>query len=185
MTRLFVALDIPEEIKTKIISIRNSAVPDPLNYKWEKPEKLHLTLKFIGEIENNLVEEIKSELDFISGYNPLQCSFTKFGFFFSRGKPVILWLDLRINPEIFDLVQELNNKLIKFGIESEKRKFKPHLTLLRIKKNVDENFINSYENCKLPETEFSTDSVSLIKSELHSISSRYTKIKNYNLMGGH
>jgi 2'-5' RNA ligase len=60
----------------------------------------------------------------------------------------------------------------------------PHLTIMRVKKKLNTNFINSFENCKLPETEFTTDSVSLIKSELHPDGSKYTKIKNYRLMGG-
>jgi hypothetical protein len=55
---------------------------------------------------------------------------------------------------------------------------------MRIKKKPDENFINSFENCKLPEINFTADSVALIKSELHSDSSKYTEIKNFTLMGG-
>lgn len=184
MIRLFIALNIPDDIKEKIINLRNSVIPNPMDYKWESIDKLHLTLKFIGEVEENLAEEISKELDFIALYNTFNCSFTKFGFFYSGGKPVILWLGLRINREIFNLVDELNSKLIKFDIEPEKRKFKPHLTLMRIRKKIDKNFIYSFENCKLPETEFITNSVSLIKSELQTDSSKYTKIKNYNLMGG-
>jgi 2'-5' RNA ligase len=184
MTRLFVALNIPEELKEKIIVLRNSVIPNPFYYKWETPDKIHLTLKFIGEIEDNLVKEIEAGLVFISGYKPFNCILNKFGFFFSRGKPVILWLGFIINEEIFDLVRELNERLVQFGIEQEKRKFKPHLTLMRIKKNLDKNFIYSFENCKLPEIKFTADSVSLIKSELHPDKSKYTKIKNYNLMGG-
>lgn len=184
MNRLFIALNIPDEIKEKILVIRNSVIPNSADYKWEAPEKMHLTIKFIGEVEDKLVEQIKNEILFISDYKSFICSFTKFGFFFSRGKPVILWLGLKIYEEIFNLVEELNNRLLKFDIEAEKRNFKPHLTLMRIKKKTDKNFIYSFENCKLPETEFKADSVSLIKSELHLYGSRYTEIKNYSLMGG-
>jgi 2'-5' RNA ligase len=184
MTRLFIALNIPKDIIEKIILLRNSAVPDPMDYKWEAKEKLHLTLKFIGDVEDNLVEQIKNEISFISSYKVFNCSLTKFGFFYSSKMPKILWLGLKIDEEIFDLVKRLDEKLLKFDIKEEKRKFKPHLTIMRVKKKLDKNFINCFENCKLPETEFTADSVSLIKSELHSDSSRYTEIKNYTLMGG-
>ena len=184
MTRLFIALNIPKEIKEKIIYERNSTIPNPMDYKWESEEKLHLTLKFIGEIEDNLVEQIKNEISFISGYKAFNCSLRKFGFFYSGKIPKILWLGLKIDEEIFNLVNKLDEELIKFGIDKEKRKFKPHLTIMRVKKNLDKNFINSFENCKLPETEFTAESISLIKSELHSDSSRYSLIKNYTLMGG-
>ncbi|RPI75224.1 MAG: RNA 2',3'-cyclic phosphodiesterase [Ignavibacteriales bacterium] len=192
MIRLFIALDIPEEIIEKIITLRNSVIANPYDYKWENPEKIHLTIKFIGEVNDNLVPEIIDEISFVSAYKPFSCSFGRFGFFYSKDNPVILWLGLNINQEIFSLERKLNDKLVKFGIKEEKRKFKPHLTLMRIKKKIDKNFLYSFENCKLPGTEFTLDSVSLIKSEFHSYlpgsnagDSIYTQIKNYNLMGGY
>ena len=184
MIRLFVALIIPEEIKEKIVNLRNNVIPNPFDYHWEKVEKLHLTLKFIGEVEDHLVENIADEISFISEFKAFNCTLSNFGFFYSGKIPKILWLGLRINEEIFDLTRRLNEKLIKFDIPKEKRKFVPHLTIMRVKKKLNTNFINSFENCKLPETEFKTDSVSLIKSELHPDGSKYTKIKNYRLMGG-
>jgi len=184
MNRLFIALNIPNKIKEEIISLRNSIVPNPMDYKWEAAEKLHLTLKFIGEVEDHLVGLIKNEISFITEYKSFNCGFNKFGFFYSGKIPKILWLGLKIDEKIFDLVEKLNKELLKFDVLEEKRKFKPHLTIMRVKKKLKKNFINSFENCKLPETEFMTDSVSLIKSELHTDSSRYTEIKNYTLMGG-
>jgi RNA 2',3'-cyclic 3'-phosphodiesterase len=186
MIRLFVALNIPQKIKEEIIQLRNSIIINPLDYKWEAPDKLHLTLKFIGEVEDNLVEKIQNEISFINEYKAFNCTFSKFGFFYSGKEPKILWLGLYINEEIFNLVIRLNEELVKFGMEKEKKKFKPHLTLIRVRKKLDKNFINSCENCKLPDTEFLADSISLIKSELQSSGSRYTEIKNYKLqsMGG-
>ena len=51
MIRLFVALNIPQNIKEEIIRLRNRIITNPLDYKWEGPDKLHLTLKFIGEVD--------------------------------------------------------------------------------------------------------------------------------------
>ncbi len=191
MIRLFISLNIPDDIKEKILLIRNSLVKNPFDYKWESKEKLHLTLKFIGEVEENIVEKIKNEISFISDYKKFSCELSKFGFFYSGKVPKILWLGLKIDEEIFNLVGRLEKVLTRFGIPAEKRKFNPHLTIMRVKKKLNENFINSFvqwtpygENSKLPETEFISDSVSLIKSELHSDSSRYTEIKKYTLLGG-
>ncbi len=186
MIRLFVALNIPQKIKEEIIQLRNGIIINPLDYKWEAPDKFHLTLKFIGEVDESLVEKIQEEISFINEYKAFNCSLSKFGFFYSGREPKILWLGLNINEEIFDLVVRLNEELVKFGIEKEKEKFKPHLTLMRVRKKLDKNFINSFENCKLPHTEFLADSISLIKSELLSSGSKYTEIKKYKLqsMGG-
>lgn len=193
MIRLFIALNIPQKIKEEIIQLRNSLINNPFDYKWEPPGKLHLTLKFIGEVDESLLEKIQAEISFIYEYKAFNCTFDRFGFFYSGNEPRILWLGLNINEKIFELVEMLNEKLVKFGIEKEKKKFKPHFTLMRVRKKLDKNFINSFvrwtpygENCKLPDTEFFADSISLIKSELYSSGSRYTEIKNYKLqlMGG-
>jgi len=186
MIRLFIALNIPQNIKEEIIQVRNSIISNPLDYKWEAQDKFHLTLKFIGEVEESLVEKIQTEISFIYEYKSFNCTLTKFGFFYSGKEPKILWLGLNISEEIFDLVERLSEELVKFGIEKEKKKFRPHLTLMRVRKKMDKNFINTFENCKLPDTEFLADSISLIKSELHSSGSTYTEIKNYKLqsMGG-
>jgi len=186
MIRLFAALNFPEEIKVQIVRLRNEAIPNPFDYKWEPVEKLHLTLKFIGEVEETLVEEITKEISFISDFSEFHCSLTEFGFFYSGEEPRILWLGLKIDKGIFDLVRKLNENLSKLGIEEERKKFKPHLTLMRVKKKLDKSFINSFENCKLPDTEFKANSVSLFKSELHPKGSIYKELKKFNLktMGG-
>lgn len=186
MIRLFIALNFPENIIIQIIGLRNEVIPNPFDYKWEPAEKLHLTLKFIGEVEDTLAEKIADEISFISGYEEFKCSFTRFGFFYAGREPRILWLGLKINGEILNLVDKLNVNLEKFGIQREKKKFKPHLTLMRVKKKLDKNFINSFENCKLPQKEFTADSVTLFKSELHPNGSIYKELKKINLksMGG-
>jgi 2'-5' RNA ligase len=186
MIRLFVALNFPEVIKEQIIRLRNETIPNPFDYKWEPVQKLHLTLKFIGEVEENLVEKISNEINFISEYKVFSCSFDNFGFFYKEYEPRVLWLSFKIDDEIFDLVKKLNENLSKLGIEEERKKFKPHLTLMRIKKKLDKNFINSFENCKLPGTEFTANSISLFKSELHPKGFIYKELEKFNLktMGG-
>ena len=186
MIRLFVALNIPQSIKEEIVLLRNSIIENPFDYKWEAIDKLHLTLKFIGEVNQALVQKIQEEISFINEYKIFNCSFNKFGFFYKERKPKILWLGLNIDDKVYDLVEKLNKGLVKFGIEKEKKRFKPHLTLMRVRKKLDKNFINCFENCKLPVTEFLADSISLIKSDLLSNGSKYTEIKKYKLqtMGG-
>ena len=68
MIRLFVALIIPEEIKNQIIEIRKDIYSDEEKYRWEDNFKIHLTLKFIGDVENELLEPILQELSFLNNY---------------------------------------------------------------------------------------------------------------------
>lgn len=180
MIRLFVALKIPNSVIKQITEIRKK-INSEEKYNWEKEEKIHLTLKFIGNVQDDKLNPISEELKFIENYEKLSFSLTHFGFFFKNSKPKILWAGLSENQNIIKLAEEINNKLKKFDISPDERKFKSHLTLLRIKNKVSKNFIEQFNNYKIPEINFLSEEVSLIKSRLLSKGSVYTKIKKYKL----
>ena len=182
MIRLFVALIIPEEIKNQIIQIRKNIYPDEEKYRWEDNSKIHLTLKFIGDVKHELLEPILQELRFLNNFNKINCEAEKFGFFFKqKNEPRILWLGLKLDDAIYSIVEELNSRLSKFSIPVEQRKFKPHLTLLRIKNIVPQDFINKFVNTELPKLSFTANEIVLMQSKLSSSGSTYNEIKKYNL----
>ena len=181
MTRLFVALNIPEEVKKEIVKIRREVYPDDNILRWERDEKLHLTLKFIGHVKEELVHPIADSLNFIQEYKKFNCSFYKFGFFFKRKEAKILWLGFQIDERIKELADELNKRLNKFSVPVEEREFKAHLTLLRIRQAVDKKFIDKFLNYQLPEKEFTAEEISLFKSQLKPEGSIYTEIKKIKL----
>ena len=183
MTRLFVALKIPDEIKKKIFELRNEILPDWGKYKWEKEDKIHLTLKFIGEVDDNKVAQISYSLNFIENYFKFDCRLSRFGFFFKKGAAKILWVGLSSDNTLFRLVEEINIiTLEKLSIPKEERKFKSHLTLLRIKNKDSYRFpVKVFEEYTIPEIKFTTDEALLIKSELLPETSKYTVIKKYKL----
>lgn len=179
MIRLFIALNIPDVIKSDLIELRNSVAGS--NYKWEPKEKIHLTLKFIGDVKENLVDPISGALNLIENFNEFNCAITNFGFFYRDKKPSILWAGLKIDQSIFELVDKIESELEKFSIKREDRKFHPHLTLLRIKNDPGENFVNSFKNFTFEPLVFSANSISLFKSELLPQGSKYFEIRNYKL----
>jgi len=189
MIRLFVALNIPEEIKKKIIEMRRNLINQiPGNQyeklRWEPEEKYHLTLKFIGDIDNSIVGEITNSLDFIREYKKVNCELTKFGFFYNKRVLKILWIGFKVDESLNKLVEELNKRLQSASggsILADKREFRAHLTLLRIKTELGKDFITSFEQFIIPETKFIAEDISLIKSELLSERSKYTEIKKYHL----
>jgi len=182
MTRLFVALEIPEDIRVRISGFREEAVNKLVeNLKWEPPEKIHLTLKFIGEVNDQSVGLISDSLGFLEQYERIRCKLTRFGFFFRNGIPQILWIGLWVDSILFNIVEQLDDTLTKFDIPAEVRKFKPHLTLLRIKKRFPEEWVSKFNRFVIPEINFTSDSILLIKSELLPESSKYTVIKKFNL----
>jgi 2'-5' RNA ligase len=181
MIRLFVALKIPEHIRKEIIRLRNSAYPGYHNLKWEPEDKIHLTLKFIGEIDEKFTGSLINDLDFINKYSRIECSLTRFGFFFRNKEPQILWMGLSVSDAVTEIAGELNARLEKYGVKREKREFKAHLTVMRIKKRVDNSFIKSFENFNIPAVQFIADEIALFRSELSPAGSRYTELKKFNL----
>ena len=180
MNRLFVSLNLPDEVIDKIVQIRDSIYSDK-NLKWEPKEKLHLTLKFIGDVPFNIVDEISKELVLVNKYTEFNCSFFKFGFFYRDDNPNILWAGLKTDNYLNDLVTELNQKLKRFSIPTEKRKFNAHITLLRIKKELGINFVNKFKNFTFEPIEFTANNIVLYKSILLNKGSKYFKINNYKL----
>lgn len=181
MTRLFVALNIPSEIKDNLLNTCRRLAVHPGKFRWEKADKIHLTLKFIGEVEDKLVDSIKTELDFVENYHSFNFSVSKFDFFFRNGEPRILWAGLKTDGPIENLVDEINNRLEKFSIPAERRKFKPHLTMLRIKIYPGEKFIQAFKNYEFDEMNFTAENISLMQSRLFPTGAEYSEIKKYKL----
>ena len=169
MIRLFIALEIPENIRQKISELKDDAVDSLLNFMWESTEKLHLTIKFIGEVKDENVNSIIDSLSFLNQYEKIKCSLTKFGFFFRQGVPRILWIGLKVDTILFNIVEQLNIKLTKFEVPVEERKFIPHLTLLRIKKRFPEEWVTKFNSFIIPQTDFTADNICLLKASYYLI----------------
>ena len=181
MIRLFVALKVPDKVKEEVFNYCFDAVENSANFRWEAKEKVHLTLKFIGEVKEELLPRIIEELEFVKNYSSFNCTISKFGFFFRNNEAKILWCNFNTDATIVSLVDELNTRLQKFDIEIERRKFKGHLTLLRIKKRVSESFIKRFKGYSFEPIEFEANEIILIQSLLKPTGSEYKVLKIYEL----
>jgi len=181
MIRLFVALNIPDDALSKVLEECYRAVENPYRFKWETKEKIHLTLKFIGEVEESLVEKISEELEFVKNFSSFSCSVSRFGFFFRNREPKILWSDVQTDKPLKPIVMELDRRMQKFGIGADKREFKPHLTLLRIKQDVSEKFIQRIKTYIFEKITFTASSINLVQSRLSKEGATYTDLKTFEL----
>ncbi|MCU7493531.1 MAG: RNA 2',3'-cyclic phosphodiesterase [Ignavibacteria bacterium] len=179
MNRLFIALKLPEDAINEIVSMRDRVNPDPAwMHKWEDRGKLHLTLKFLGDTEEEKAEKvIKSLSKITSKYTKIMLGFDRFGFFMPR----IFWFGLRAENALFELVKDINNDLELLGFEKENRNFKPHITLLRIKGNLSEEFVSAFRNFRVPEMKFYASEIALMRSKLLPGGSVYSEIERFNL----
>lgn len=181
MIRLFVSLKIPSEIKRNLLGTCKNLVDQKTNLKWESSEKVHLTLKFIGEVEEGILADLKENLRFINEYRRFEFRITKFDFFYRDNEPKILWAGLETDERIYKLVYNLNQTLSRFSVPVEDRKFKPHLTLLRLKRNPGSDFVKRFREFLIPEINFISNEAALFKSELLRSGAVYTEIQKYNL----
>jgi len=102
--------------------------------KWVEPNKLHLTLKFLGDTLPSQVDETGEELNQVSKmFSPFSFQLEGLGFFKNKGMPRVLFANIQEGEVLQQLAAEIDNRLINLGFQPEPRPFKPHLTLARIK----------------------------------------------------
>jgi 2'-5' RNA ligase len=128
MLRLFVAIDIPEDIRT-LICVMGATIPGA---RAVPTEQLHLTLKFLGDVENGMLPDIRQALAGIN-HEAFSMSLKTVGHFPPRGMPRVLWVGINPIQEAVSLRNKVEKALWDIGIEREKRKFSPHVTLARLK----------------------------------------------------
>jgi 2'-5' RNA ligase len=129
--RLFVALDIPEDVRSAIGALVAKLRPACRNARWVRIEGLHVTLKFIGETSAEKIEVIKSALAAIPHRTPISINFGGLGFFPNERRPRVLWAGIEASTELAALAAAVETALDPLGIPREERAFSPHLTLAR------------------------------------------------------
>ncbi len=171
--RLFIAALLPEDIKKQLTNSIDSLKHELDGVKWEESEKLHVTLKFLGHVEEPKLDNIADSLGkLVSQYSPFNLNLTELGGFPNLKKLRILYVGLSTNPQFANLVYELEAELNDLGFEKENRKFVPHITLGRVKKK-----INIEHGPRILQTIFRITQIGLIKSELRSSGSVYSPVK--------
>ncbi|GBD91925.1 2'-5'-RNA ligase [bacterium BMS3Abin04] len=182
MNRLFIALDLPDDILDDIVELRDRIYSVDKNVRWEPKNKLHITLKFLGDVSSDLTGSILLNLkELTESYSKILLIPGKFGLFYRYKLPKILWLGFKFDNNLFNLRNKINLSFKYLGFEIDEKKFHPHITLLRIKESYDLNKIKQFLSYDLQINEFTCNQISLIKSELNRNGSVYTNIKSFNL----
>ena len=177
MLRLFVGLELPESFHTEFSMIQ-SGLP---NARWVAPENLHLTLQFIGEIDEDVAEDIDAALKAVE-HSAFDLSLAGMGCFESRNRARAVWLDVAPEPKLGHLHAKIEQALIHAGLPPSGRKFKPHVTLARLKRTpVDavSFYLEAHGAIRLPA--FTVDHVTLFRSHLSHSGANYEKLADYTL----
>lgn len=131
--RLFVALDLTEEIREALGEPIASLKLLTRSARWARPEGMHVTLKFIGHVDANRLEAIRAALARVRSGAPVAMEIRGVGFFPDERRPRVLWCGIEASANLAPLAAEVERVLEPLGIPREERKFTPHLTLARLK----------------------------------------------------
>lgn len=132
--RCFISVHLSDEIRSSIQKVIDDLRPQSRAVRWVPAENLHLTLKFLGEVEEGMVDEIRRLLAAVCGkYGSFGITFRGTGVFPNPGRPRVIWIGMDKDGSLGDLAREVDEAMAALGFERERRAFTPHLTIGRVK----------------------------------------------------
>ena len=193
--RLFVALDIDDNIRSRIVRFLDGVREFAPDARWVRPESLHVTLKFIGEKSEDDVETIRRALATIVA-DTFELNFHGYGFFPGARSPRVFWVGSEGGLKLASLAATVDEVLAQLSIPKEEHAFNAHLTLARgggclgsprkqkgDRPNRDIQHLQE-KLAALPAPEFGTMTAReffLYQSQLSPVGSKYTKLAAFAL----
>jgi RNA 2',3'-cyclic 3'-phosphodiesterase len=183
--RTFIAIEIPDEIKKEMAKVQDELKRSGADAGWTRPEGIHLTLKFLGEVPEAKIEEIKKALvQAAETTSRFRLKIAGAGTFPNPKNPRVVWLGVSGDIDKLSALQgSVEKSMMAMGFDREERAFSPHLTLARIKflrpQYSWQKAIDSIKDIRL--AEFDVDYVNLMKSDIKPSGAVYTEIGRVRL----
>lgn len=192
LLRAFIAIELPRSLQDAIekqtVRLRQTLGDDLV--RWVPTQNMHLTLKFIGNIANSHLDFIKQLLIRTADSHPqFDLQISGIGSFPNSKRPRVLWAGIHAPADLTSLQRNIEAGTSRLGYEKEERPFSPHLTLGRVRQNIDTTDLQKIRSA-LDSIQISSigsariDSIHLYKSELQSSGSVYTKLFSTPLKKG-
>ena len=133
--RAFIAIELSSEIRQELSFVQSQLKTVNADLKWVRPESIHLTLKFLGNITQEKIGEVKKILDTISqNHKPFEVSLFQIGGFPKLEHPRVIWVGIDKGcSQAESIAKDCEEALSNIGFEKEKRPFSAHLTLGRVR----------------------------------------------------
>ena len=184
--RAFIAVKISQEIQDKLAGIQDKLKQADAQVSWVNPDNIHLTLKFLGDIQETQIPDILEAMTASAKtVSPFSMQIGYAGAFPNLSFPRVIWIGVTDDEQgsLKALEADLSPRLETLGFQEEGGRFQPHLTLGRVrsqkKKSTLFRAIEGIVNIWVGVT--SVDALYLIRSELRSTGSEYTEIGKVNL----
>jgi 2'-5' RNA ligase len=164
--RTFIAVEIPGDIQEKVGTYIDAVSGMFRHVKWVAPHNLHFTIKFLGEVQESKLDDLKECVAVTaSEFNPISLGLNGVGFFPSAKRPRVIWIGADGGTDyLLEMFQLLENCLEKVGFDREARMFSPHLTIGRSRK--DKKIITPSTLPEFEPVRFEVNTIALMKSTL-------------------
>lgn len=179
--RTFVALTLPQETKQFLSDCVSYLKRSGIEGSFVKLSNFHLTLKFLGDTEENIIPQIIAKLDQLN-LRSMPIKFTGSGVFPKMASPRVVWYGVDADG-LGDLAGQIDSITNTFGFDKEDKPFVGHLTLVRIKDSKPKNLAQVLESLPKPPKDQNFISLEFIKSELNPSGSIYTPLWQRKLEG--
>ncbi len=183
--RLFFAVPLSQSVRTLVARHIDSFPVNSPPWRWIPPKNYHLTLKFLGEVADELLPSLgEAASRTASGAVPFTITFGRFGGFPSLSRPHVLFYRVEEGVEMLaGLARNLESNLERYGFEPERRPFRAHLTLSRIKRPLPQAIREQLRDVPpLPASvSHKVDDFVLMRSILSSRGAMYEVVETYEL----
>jgi 2'-5' RNA ligase len=180
--RTFIAIELPPSVISLLEKVQEDLKSMRLRAKWVRPENIHLTLKFLGNINPGDTGKIGAAMtDAVDNFAPLNLVAGGVGVFPGIKRPRVIWLGLGGQIQLLIAMQRvLEDNLAALGFKKEKRPFKGHLTLGRFRQTVNPNTIRQIlrQYANRYSEEFTARRIILFKSDLKPTGAVYSQLQN-------
>jgi 2'-5' RNA ligase len=188
--RTFIAIELPSRLKLELGKLQAQLKMERQNWvKWVDPNSVHLTLKFLGNIDITSTDQITKEMEGAArGISPFFLEVKDLGVFPNLRRVQVVWVGLSGEiDKVVQLQQNLESNLERLGFVPEKRRFTPHLTLARLRDQAKpeerQKFGQLITSTGFKSDPFKVDTISLMRSQLTSHGAVYSRLNTVQLIG--
>jgi 2'-5' RNA ligase len=179
--RVFIAVPLPGDLKSKLASLQREFRHLPLEAAWVREDGFHITLKFLGEVDSSQIGPISScMIETAQAYRPFSLTLCGVGVFPHESSPRVLWVGIHDRTGLLrQLQQTIEARLTPIGYLAEERPFSPHLTLARLKRvsRRGEFLVGLKAHREEVWGQLNVDHIALVQSQLQPSGARYSTVK--------
>jgi 2'-5' RNA ligase len=181
--RTFIALPASTDVQQQMADVQSELKATQADVKWELQDKFHITLKFLGGIEQSNIESLSLALaSKVKHFPAFEIIFNSLDAFPNLHNPRVIWIGTKSNKVVLDLQSGVEQVCLDFGFQKEERAFHPHITFGRVKgtRNLA-RLTEAIKTITFEPMQSRCSELFLMKSDLQSSGSIYTILKSFSL----